>query len=81
MQLTRNLQDKRLPIECSDGEVAKISVLVVGECGEQEGCCGLVYDTIATNHQIAGEKDPQAGPNPKASQILRLSETEYHGAV
>jgi hypothetical protein len=49
MQLTRDLQDKRLHVEFSDGEVAEISVLVVSECSEHEDCRGLVYDIIATN--------------------------------
>ena len=49
MQLTRDLQDKRLRIKFSDGEVAEINVLVVSECTEHEDCRGLVYDVIVTN--------------------------------
>jgi hypothetical protein len=49
MQLTRDLQDKRLHIEFSDGGVAQIKVLVVSECSEHEDCRGLIYDTISTN--------------------------------
>jgi hypothetical protein len=48
MELTRDLQDKRLRIEFRDGE-AEIKVLVVSECSEHEDCRGLVYDIIATN--------------------------------
>jgi hypothetical protein len=49
MQLTRDLQDKRLHSELSDGEVAEINVLVVSECSQHEDCRGLVYDVVATN--------------------------------
>ena len=49
MQLTRDLQDKRLHVEFSDGAVAEIYVLVVSECSKHEECRGLVYDIISTN--------------------------------
>jgi hypothetical protein len=49
MQLTRELQDKSLRIEFSDGEIADIKVLVFSECGEHEDCRGITYDLISTN--------------------------------
>jgi len=49
MQLTRELQDKSLRIEFSDGEIADIKALVVSECGEHEDCRGITYDLISTN--------------------------------
>ena len=49
MQLTRDLQDKRLRVEFDGGEIAEIKVLVVTECSEHEECRGLVYDIISTN--------------------------------
>jgi hypothetical protein len=56
MQLTPDLQDKRLHIEFSDGEVAQINVLVVSACSEHEDCRGLIYDMISTNRSDRARK-------------------------
>ncbi len=66
MQLTRDLQDKRLRIEFSDGEVAEINVLVVSERSEHEDCRGLVYDVIATNRPDRVRKDSACWADSKS---------------
>ncbi len=56
MQLTRELQDKSLRIEFSDGEIADIKALVVSECGEHEDC-GEIADIKALVVSECGEHE------------------------
>ncbi len=48
-QFVRELQDKRLRVEFTDGQLAEIRVLLVSECNEHATCNGIVYDIISTN--------------------------------
>jgi hypothetical protein len=45
-----------LRVEFSDGEIAEIKLLLVGEYDEHQGCNGITYDIISTNRGDRIEK-------------------------